>query len=175
MMHHKHWRKTTFHATSIIAVVLLLLIMFTSAAWFIMFPEGEVPTATPGFEQKLRQNIAKWEESRPVSYRYVVQRNCACPTEDIRPYIATEERGLKSARFLVSVESGSGESFDQPPRPVWISDIFNELRESAPNAREIDARFHARYGFPESATIDLGPADSKVQYTIRDFEVIEYQ
>lgn len=174
-MHHKHWRKSTFHATSIIAVVLLLLIMFTSAAWFIMFPDGPVPTSSPGFDQTLRQNIAKWEENRPVSFRYVVQRDCACPTEDTRAYIATEERGRKSAHFLVAVESSSGESLEEPPRPMWISDVFNELRESAPSAQEIRADFHSRYGFPESATIDLGPTDSKMQYTIRDFEVLEYQ
>ncbi|MDX1509695.1 MAG: DUF6174 domain-containing protein [Woeseiaceae bacterium] len=175
MKHQKHWRKTAVHSTSLIAVVLLLLIMFTSAAWFVMFPHGTSPETTPGFEQRLRQNVERWDNNRPASYRYVVQRSCDCPPVDQRPFIATEERGQKTARFLVQVESSSGEFLDEPPRPVWISDIFNELRLSAPNARDIDAQFHARYGFPESATIDLGPARTPVQYTIRDFEVLEYQ
>ena len=138
MKHQKHWRKNTYHATSLIAVVLLLLIMFTSAAWFIMFPDGPNPPTAPGFEQVLRQNIAKWDENRPVSYRYVVQRTCVCPPEDTRAFIATEERGVRGARFLTSVESSTGEFLEEPPRPVWISDVFNELRQSAPNAKAIE-------------------------------------
>lgn len=175
MKHQKHWRKTSVHSTSLIAVVLLLLIMFTSAAWFVMFPEESSLSPTPGFEQRLRLNIERWDDKRPASFRYVVQRTCDCPAMDMRPFIATEERGLKTARFLIPVESSSGELLDEPPHPIWISDVFNDLRQSAPNAQVIEARFHARYGFPESATIDLGQASSKVQYTIRDFEVLEYQ
>ena len=175
MMHHKHWRKQAFQATSLIAVVLLLLIMFTSAAWFIMFPDGPNPPAVVGFEQTLRQNIARWDEHRPASYRYVVSRQCECPAEESQPYIVTENRGQKSARFLVTVESSGGEFLDRPPEPRWISDIFNELRAASRNAATVEARYHDRYGFPESATIQLGPADSTMHYSIRDFEVLEYQ
>ncbi|MFQ5610005.1 MAG: DUF6174 domain-containing protein [Woeseiaceae bacterium] len=175
MLHRKHWRKSVYQSTSLIAVVLLLLIMFTSAAWFIMFPGAPDTSSTPGFEQKLRLNLARWDEKQPASYRYVVRRSCSCPAEDTRAYVATETRGQRTAEFPVTVESSAGEFLTEPPDPAWISDIFNELRQAARHARDIDATFNERYGYPESATIHYGTADSETRYEVRDFEVLEYQ
>lgn len=163
--------------TTLIAVALLLLILFVSVGSLTLLPEAEEPLQDPDLVSELLQNLQMWEDSRPLSYRYVVHRRCSCARADTTPFVATEERGRKTARYLVSLESSSGEFLSEPPNPAWIGDIFDELiRAVEEDSRPlIEVAFDNRYHFPVSVNIQYTSAATSVLYEIRDFEVLEYR
>jgi hypothetical protein len=94
----------------------------------------------------------------------------------VTPYIATEEQGRKTAEFLVSVESDTGEFLSEPPEPVWISDIFDELAKAieADAQPVVEVIYDSRYGYPASVSIRYPQPDAGMRYEIRDFEVLEH-
>jgi len=170
-------RSNNSSTTTLIAVALLLLILFVSVGSLTLLPDAEEPLQDPELVSELLQNLQAWEESRPLSYRYVVQRSCVCQKEDIAAFVATEEHGQKMSAFVVSVESSSGEFLSEPPNPVWIGDIFDELI----NAVEEDSRplievaYDNHYHFPVSVNIQYASAAASVRYESRDFEVLEHR
>jgi len=170
-------RANNSSTTTLIAVALLLLILFVSVGSLTLLPDVEKPLQDPDLVSELLQNLQAWEDTRPPSYRYVVKRSCACLKEDMAAFVATEERGQKMSAFVVSVESSSGEFLSQPPNPVWIRDIFDELI----NAVEEDSRplievaYDNRYHFPVSVNIQYASAAASVRYEIQDFEVLEHR
>jgi len=170
-------RANNSSATTLIAVALLLLILFVSVGSLTLMPEAEEPLQDPDLVNELLQKLRAWEKTRPLSFRYVVQRTCDCPKEDLAAFVATEERGRKMSAFAVSVESDSGEFLSEPPNPVWIGDIFDELI----NAVEEDSRplievsYDNRYHFPIAVNIQYTSAAVNVLYEIRDFEVLEHR
>jgi len=170
-------RRGTYQPTTFLAVVLLLLILFVSAAYFVFIPQPDSAQRSGAMLAELRTNQDTWENSRPVSYRYVVHRSCHCGPVDITPYIATEERGLKSAEFRTEVESGSGDFLSAPPQPVWVSDIFNTLIEAMESdaGPVIEVSYDERYGYPVLADIQYPQPDAYMRYEIRDFEILEHR
>ncbi len=169
-------RQGVFQSTTLIAVVLLLLILFVSVAYFFLIPQPGEPPLQTAMISELQQKQLDWENSRPLSYRYVVERGCYCSQEYRTPYIVTEERGRKAAAFLVSVESGSGEFLNAPPEPVWISDIFGELTQAIESAAGpvVEIIYDSRYGYPALVNIQYPQPDAGMRYEIRDFEVLEH-
>ena len=169
-------RHGEYQSTTLIAVVLLLLILFVSAGYFFLIPQPGEPPQQTAMSGKLQESQLTWENNRPLSYRYVVQRSCYCSLEYLTPYIVTEERGRKTAAFLVSVESDSGEFLNSPPEPAWISDIFGELTNAIESEAGpvVDVIYDRRYGYPASATIQYPQPDAGMRYEIRDFEVLEH-
>ena len=106
-----------YQLTTFLALVLLLLILFISAAYFFVIP---TPEETPGNGDALAEvtaNRGTWAAQRPASFRYVVDRDCYCDPAFVEPYIATEERGSKSAAFVIEIESASGDFISSPPDP----------------------------------------------------------
>ena len=170
-------RSNNSSTTTLIAVALLLLILFVSVGSLTLLSNAEEPLHDPDLVSELLQNLQAWEETRPLSYRYVVQRSCTCQKEDVAAFVATEKRGQRMSAFVVSVESSSGEFLSEPPNPVWIGDIFDELI----NAVEEDSRplievaYDNRYHFPVSVNIQYASAAASVLYEIRDFEVLEHR
>ena len=170
-------RTNNSSTTTLIAVALLLLILFVSIAYLTLLHQPAEPPQDHELVGDLLQNLQTWEDSRPLSYRYVVHRKCSCTRENSTAFVATEERGQKMVEFVVSVESSAGEFLAAPPNPVWIADIFDELINAAEENPQplIEVSYDSRYRFPSSVNIRHSHPEDYVQYEIRDFEVLEHR
>ncbi len=168
-------RGGVYHSTTLIAVALLLLILFVSVGYFFLIPIQENTTEPTAAIGELEQNRDSWARERPLSFRYVVQRTCYCSREHVTPYVVTDRQGQRSAAFIASVESASGEFLDAPSDPIWISDIFNLTAEAieSNDGAVIEVSFDRRFGYPQNVIINGRQPDSNMRYEIRDFEVIE--
>lgn len=175
MISHRAWRKGVFQITTLLAVVLILLIMFISAAYIVLLPGPEQPTDQQPVLDALQANRDKWSNQRPVSFRYVVHRTCFCTRAGLEPYVATEERGFKTTRFPIPFESESGETLVSPPSPMWIDDLFELIGRSTPGTNKVFVEYDHSYGFPKLIDIKQDAADGNVRYEVRDFEVLEYR
>ena len=168
-------QRGVYHSTTLIAVVLLLLILFVSVGYFFLIPIQENATEPTASITELEQNRNNWARESPLSFRYVVQRTCYCSREYVTPFVVTDRQGLRSAAFLTSVESGSGEFLDAPSDPIWISDIF-DLTANAIESNDgavIEVSYDRRFGYPKIVIISGRQPDSNMRFEIRDFEVIE--
>jgi hypothetical protein len=168
-------QRGVYHSTTLIAVALLLLFLFVSVGYFFMIPMQENVAEPSASIEELEQNRITWTRERPLSFRYVVQRTCYCSREFITPYVVTDRQGQRSATFLTSVESGSGDFLDGPSDPIWISDIF-DLTATAIDSNDgaiVEVRYDRRFGYPEMVNIDSRQPDGDMHYEVRDFEVIE--
>lgn len=162
-----------YHLTTLIAVALSLLILFTSVGYFFLLTGG---TGTDDASaDNLQKNQALWQQQRPAAFRYTVQRSCICPREFNVAYIAEERAGERSAAFGVTVEAESGDFLEQPPEPVWVDDIFEQIAGQIRVSGWAAATYDARYGFPNVVTFDRDGVDDDILYEIRDFEVLEHR
>ena len=166
-----------YQLTTFLALVLLLLILFISAAYFFMIP---APEEAPGQEDLLAEltiQRSAWKSGQPESFRYVVDRDCNCDPGYVEPYVATEERGNKSAAFVIEIESATGEFISTPPRPVWIDDLFSLIEQSVRDEKQVVVTYDKELGFPVSILVrpDPAPPDSVYRVEVRDFEITEYR
>ena len=150
-----------YQLTTFLALVLLLLILFISAAYFFVIP---TPEEAPGHGDALAEVTARrdiWIAQRPASFRYVVDRDCYCDPAYAEPYIATEERGSKSATFVIEIESASGEFIERS--------LLDEM--------VVEVEYDKDLGHPVSIQVhpDPPPPDSMYRVEVRDFEIIEYR
>lgn len=166
-----------YQITTFLAVVLLLLILFVSAAYFFMIPAPEKASGRGDVLAELAIKRSTWESRQPTSFRYVVDRDCYCEPAYTEPYIATEERGSKSAAFVIEIESATGEFISTPPAPLWIEDLFNLIEDSMRDDKVVDVEYDKDLGIPISILIhpDPAPPDSVYLVEVRDFEIIEYR
>lgn len=167
-------RKGVYQPSTHLAAVVLVLIVFVSAGAVLLLTATDERQDTEALLDELAASRALWAGRRPDAFRYVVERDCACPAEDSAAYIATERFGVQSAEFRLPVESGSGEFLSAPPRPIWIDDVF-ALVEAALQAEEaVTVRYDANRGYPTYAAIG-DDADAGVigrRYSVRDFEIL---
>lgn len=170
-------RGTHFQSTTLIAVAMLLLILFVSAGYMMLIPAEQEQRADAGTAAELQRNRTLWEQNKPRSFRYTVDRSCFCSAEITTPFVATEERGLRQAAFRTEVESSIGEFLDAPEQPIWIDDIFAEIDEAV--ASDLDPAIEVRYdpdlGFPLVTDIRYPMPDAYFKYEVEDFEVLEYR
>ncbi len=166
-----------YQLTTFLALVMLLLILFISAAYFFFVPAPDAPWDDRDLLAVLEQNRATWEAERPVSFRYVVDRDCYCGRTYVEPYVAIEERGRKSAAFAIEIETPTGEFISAPPGPVWIDDLFDFIEQSMRQEKSVDAEYHKDLGFPVSIVVNPEPMppDSVFRVEVRDFETLEYR
>ena len=155
-----------YHVTSLVAVVLLVLVLFVSVGYFFFLAKPDEQARLLDLKAEFEARSAQWSRERPASFRYVVDRTCACPDEDDRAYVVTERAGERSAAFLIPVESVTGALITAPPRPVWIRDLFDLAGRALTSGEAVEVRYDPDYGFPEQLV--LGPREA---YEVRDFEV----
>lgn len=174
MVSHKTRQNSTYQTTTLLAVVLLLLILFISAAYIFLLPAPDPLADQQQVLAEFQESQEKWNDRRPISYRYVVDRTCFCIPAALEPYIATEQRGLKTAAFPVPFASETG-VLDSPPYPQWIDDIFELIEQSAHDGDRVLVEYDSRYGIPKVVDIRRDAADANDHYEIRDFEILEYR
>jgi len=166
-----------YQITTFLALVLLLLILFISAAYFFMIPAPEKPTGQGDLLAELATRRSAWEAQRPAAYRYVVDRDCYCERTYTEPYIATQDGDNRFAAFTVEIESASGEFIATPPGAVWIDDLFDLIEQSVREEKAVDVEYHKDLGYPVSLVVHPEPAppDSVYRVDVRDFEILEYR
>lgn len=172
----RNWRKGVYQSTTYIAIVLLLLIIFVSAAYFFAIPEQQILPNQAKILDELRASREAWDRTRPLSFRYIVDRTCNCPEEYMEPYVATEQRGYRTAEYRSHVQTRSGEVLATPPQPVWIHDLFGLVENAIAVHDAVRVAYNPRYWYPTLIDIerDQDGEDANDRYEIRDFEVLEY-
>ena len=166
--------KSTYQATTLLAVVLLLLILFVSTAYIFLLPAPDPMANQNQVLAEIQEHREEWNNRRPPSYRYVVDRTCYCIPAAIEPFIATEQGGLKTAAFPVPLASETG-FLDSPPYPLWIDDLFELIVQSAHDGDGVLIEYDPKYGFPRLVDIKRDAVDANDHYEIRDFEILEYR
>lgn len=170
-------RKGTFQTTTHIAVVVFLLILFVSVAYFFQIPVEDQDAQQADSLAELHASRELWEASRPPAFRYVVARNCDCDEPFKAPYVATEQSGEKSVDFAGSVMSRLGNEISGPPEPVWIDDLF-EIADAALRSNDlVELRFDILSGYPKIVAIrnQQSPIRGELHYEIRDFEILVHR
>ena len=166
-----------YQITTFLAVVLLLLILFVSTAYFFVIPTPDEPSGQASILAELEAKRGTWKSGRPASFRYVVDRDCYCDAAYLEPYVATEGEGGKSAAFLIEIESATGDFISTPPDPVWIDDLFDLVEQSIREEKQVEVRYDKEFGFPGSVLVHPDPRsrDSEYRVEVRDFETLEYR
>lgn len=176
-MQHRPWKKTGYQATTLLAVVLLLLILFVSAGFLLVL---EKPAATAGrgaLEAEFERHAELWASRRPRAFRYVVERSCFCAPEYRQPYRVHEEGDIRDVSFASPLAPESREYRGRPPDPELIGDLFRLVRRALAEADAVEVSYDPGFGFPSSVTIDWSfeLADEEQYFSVRDFEVFEYR
>jgi len=166
-----------YQITTFLALVLLLLILFISAAYFFMIPAPDEPSGQGDLLAELETRRSTWTMKRPAAYRYVVDRDCNCERAYTEPYVATHDGDNRSAAFTVEIESVSGEFIATPPGAVWIDDLFDLIEQSVRDGKKVDVEYDRNLGYPASIVVHPAPAppDSIFRVEVRDFETLEYR
>ena len=166
-----------YQITTFLALVLLLLILFISAAYFFMIPAPDEPSGQGDLLAELETRRSTWTMKRPAAYRYVVDRDCNCERAYTEPYVATHDGDNRSAAFTVEIESVSGEFIATPPGAVWIDDLFDLIEQSVRDEKKVDVEYDRNLGYPTSIVVHPAPAppDSIFRVEVRDFETLEYR
>ena len=166
-----------YQITTFLAVVLLLLILFVSTAYFFVVPTPEKAREQEDALGVLAENRTAWESSQPASFRYVVDRDCNCDPEYVEPYVATEHGSTRAAIFNIEVESASGEFLSSPPDAIWIGDLFELIERSLRDDRVVEVQYDKDLGFPESLVVHPVQASPGSMYRVhvRDFETLVYR
>ena len=168
-MRHRPWKKTRFQTTTLLAIVVLLIILFSLVGYYFILPDLERARQREQVLADLATNGERWRETEPVAYRYVVERDCYCPEEETSPYVVTIDRGKTTVRYIANAAS-------VPPAVVRLEELFALATEAASASRQVDVVFAAGLGYPARVRIDdlEGGRGSVESYSIRDFEVIAY-
>ena len=166
-----------YQLTTFLALVVALLILFVSAAYFFYIPAPGDTTDTRDLLTELNDRRSAWDAKRPAAFRYVVDRDCDCERAYVEPYVATEEPGGKLATFTIEIETASGEFIAVPPDPVWIGDLFDLVEQSVREAKHVEVSYDKEFGFPASVLVHPVPRqpDSVYSIEVRDFETLEYR
>jgi len=175
-MQHRPWKKTRFQSTTLIAVVVLLPIIFSLLGYFFVLPDVERSYHREHLLADLAENQDRWRASEPIAYRYVVEHDCYCPDEVTEPYIVTVDRGVATAAFATTSEPQAMGDALREPDVISMADLFAIASNAASGPHHVNVIFAAVFSYPSKITIDdlAGDRGSIESYTVRDFEVIEY-
>jgi len=157
-MKHRAWKETKYQVTALVAVVLIVVIIFVSAPYFTTVPQPEFSGEQEFLLDELYAKKQRWEESRPASFRYVVERKCACPVEHMQPFPVVEDLDAKNIRVS------------------WIDDFFIDIEKAILDSAEVMVTYDALYSFPVVISISYpdGAEDAWREIYVRDFDILRY-
>ena len=157
-MKHRISRKTAYQSTALVAVVLIVVIIFIAAPYFTTVPVAEFSDEQELLLDELYAKKQRWEESRPASFRYVVERKCVCPAAHMKPFPVVEDLDARNIRVS------------------WIDDFFIDVEKSILDSAQVMVTYDALYSFPVAISISYpdGPEDSWREIYVRDFDILRY-
>ena len=173
-MKHRPWRQSKFQLTTLLAVVALLVIVFLISAYFFFTAPPRDAEEHAQAVLKLQDQRASWESAKPASFRYVVERDCACALTFTTPYIVFEEHGSRSAHFSDLDRARLDDETAVPADPVWIDGLFESIERSISEGIELTIRYDPRYGYPSFVGRVADDSNEEFLIYVRDFEVLEY-
>ena len=147
-----------YQSSALVAAVLLVVIIFVTAPYFTTIPQPEFSEQQEFLLAELYAKKQRWEESRPVSFGYVVERKCACPIEHMKPFPVVEDLDARNIRVS------------------WIDDFFIAIEEAILESAQVAVTYDALYSFPVGISISYpdGPEDSWQEIYIREFDILRY-
>ena len=157
-MKHRAWRNTAYQSTALVAVVLIVVIIYISAPYFTTVPVPEFSGEQEFLLDELYAKKQRWEENRPASFRYVVERKCTCPAEHVKPFSVVEDLDARNIRVS------------------WIDDFFIDAEKAILDSAQVVITYDALYSFPVAISISYldGAEDSWQEIYVRDFDIIRY-
>jgi hypothetical protein len=153
-----------------LAVVLLLLVIFVVAGYFLV-----VPKSRSAMMQEYQYQRDLWDKRVPAAFRYFVDPECACPPEYEEHYVVVEENGSTVARFEGPTDTSEYSRNAIPPDVLSIDAAFELIRQGINEAGHIEIDYDGSYGFPTDVTIywsEVG-ADDFFGFEVYNFEVIQ--
>ena len=123
---------------------------------------------------ELSANRAKWQQSEPQSYSYIVRPACFCSIDSVLSYVVTVQSGLVTA--LVEDQWGpdySGMLVDKS-KILTIERVFEIASTSLAEADVVKVTYDDTFGYPVSVSIDRSRAtiDDEYRLEILDFKVL---
>ena len=157
-MKHRAWRKTAYQSTALVAVVLIVIIIYISTPYFTTVPVAEFSDEQELLLDELYAKKQRWEENRPASFRYVVERKCDCPIEHTKPFPVMEDLDAKNIRVS------------------WIDDFFVAIEEAILDSAQVAVTYDALYSFPVAISISYPdrPEDSSQEIYVREFDILRH-
>ena len=113
---------------------------------------------------------ARWNERRPVSYRYTVSRSCECAPESLGPVIVTVTNGAVQSRRYSSTGADVPQTYAESfPTIDELFEIIDEARRD--RVAHLDVDYDPTWGFPTRISIDrdAGTVDDEILYTVSAF------
>ena len=112
---------------------------------------------------------ARWNEQRPVSYRYTISRSCECLPEMTGPVIVTITNGTVESRRYASTGADLTPTFAE--LFPTIDALFEIIDDARRNAAQLDVDYDPTRGFPTRVSIDweAGMIDDEIVYTVSAF------
>jgi hypothetical protein len=155
---------TNLRSVAILGIVLTLLIVLLGFGYIFN------NMANPG----LSANRAKWDETKPTSYSYLVTPSCFCGREDRLSYtvivhaehIDTEVEKLWGPDF-------AGRAIDAE-KVMTIERVFEIASTTRAEVAEISVEYDETFGFPAHIEIvrSREVTDTGYQLKISDFKVL---
>lgn len=175
-MQHRPWKKTGFQPTTLIAIVVLVVILFISVGYFFVIPNLDAARKQDQLLAELQTNEERWRANRPVSFQYVVDRDCICTEAYREPYMAIHAGDSVTVRYIALLDTDGPDGSGTPPDPVNVDGLFAAAADIVVGQGDVEVTFDPRFGYPSTLRIDRpGRANGgDVTITIRDFEVIKY-
>jgi len=123
-------------------------------------------------EEALARARARWDFTRPNEYSYILERLCFCGQEAIGPVRIV----VRGDSVLSRAYTASGEPVSAPFAILFgpVDSVFQVIdRALQQRAHNLDARYHARYGYPLDVDIDMveNAADDELVLHVREFAV----
>ena len=143
---------------------------FLAAALLMSGACGEGDPVGTGFVLSLRAAQARWESSGIESYEITVRRLCFCGfVEPVRVRVVD---GAIVSRTVVP--SGDPVPVTYAGHIPHVPGLFAIVQEAAVAADELEASFHAVYGFPTEISIDGDEVavDDEVVFRVEAFTPI---
>jgi hypothetical protein len=152
------------HAAGSIAVATGVVLLLHGVATFDPFQaSGEL----------LRSQNARWEESAPDRYEYIVQVSGWFPPEVLNPKRVVVENGNVVAATYV--HAGAGHKVGDPAslQDVWtIEHAFAQMLAAEEAGGTVTARFDVRWGFAERAFVEVSGEHSGWDLEVSAFKVL---
>jgi hypothetical protein len=166
---HRTIKKPGFQPTALIAVVMLLLILFLSAAWFLVLPSEPLSPDRQAALAELEQRRAAWLQAQPARYEYRITRRCSGCGETLE---VTSTDGIVRAVFADGTARGARDL----PATISIADVFGRVEQAVRQADRVAVDYHPRYRFPTQVRIDWyeETVDDEITYAIERFVALDY-
>ena len=159
-----------YQTTALLAVVLVLVIVFVAAGYFLVLPKSH-----SAMLEELQHNRGLWNRRAPDTFSYVIDPECVCVPKDTEPYSVLDENGYLTAKFesLSHMTSGSDDSV--PRNVLSIHGAFKLVEKGIDEAGHLQVQYDDSYGFPADVMIYWSQqgADDYEGFRIYDFEAIE--